>query len=153
MNRFFKSAAYVVALVAILTGCGEDDDKPAGSDERSIIAMTFEGQYGNTTITRTADNAEVSFQWNTATPGGDLSKIKVTKIDVSKDATCSVKVGDELNFNNSSKSVTVTVTAQNGTPLNWTVKLTEYTPDPGSGENDITAISFEGQIGDAVINN
>ena len=140
----------VAAFSLVLVGCGGNDDKPSGSEERSITGISFDGQIGTAKIERTASNAEVTFQWNTSS--GSPASIEIKTLAISEKATASVKVGDKLNFDNAEKTATITVTAENGTPLVWTVIMDPFTPGAGSEENDITEISFGGQIGDATIN-
>lgn len=145
----FLSLMLVAAFGMVWSSCSNDDDKPSGSEERSIVGISFDGQVGNATITRTADKAEVTFTWNTTS--GSAASIEVKTLSISDKATCSVKVGDKLNFDNAAKSATITVTAENGTKLDWKVIMDPFTPAVGSDENDIVSISFVGQLGDVTM--
>ena len=139
----------IAALGFILIGCGDKEDKPSGSNERSIISISFDGQIGNAEIVRTPDRAEVRFQW--ATLSGSLSSVEVKAITVSPNATASVQAGGRLNFDNSGKTATITVTAENRETLEWTVIMDPVEIGIGSAENEITGISFVGQAGEAKI--
>lgn len=152
MNKFVKSFFKVMLLAAFVfvVSCDKDDDKSKGSEERSITAISFEGQVGDVTIKRTsADAGEVLFTWNVTT--GSLSSVVVKSISISDKATASVKAGDALNFDNADNTAIITVSAENGTKLDWKIKLTPFTPDAGSGENAIISIKFIGQLGDATV--
>ena len=154
MKTFVKTSFLSLMLVAafgiVLSSC-KKDDKPSGSDERSIVSISFDGQVGNATINRTSDKAEVLFTWNTTS--GSAASIEVKTLTISKDAKASVNVGDKMNFDNPNKTASITVTAENGTPLEWKVIMTPFTPEPGSNENAIVSISFKGQLGDATVSN
>ena len=139
----------IAAFGLVLVGCGGDDDNPSGSVERSIISISFDGQVETPEINRTADKAEVLFTWNTTT--GSLASVELKSLVISDKAKASVQVGDKLNFDNAGKTVDITVTSENGTPLVWKVILTEFTPQAGSSENDVESVSFVGQVGEASI--
>ncbi|MBP7462890.1 MAG: hypothetical protein KA793_01060 [Bacteroidales bacterium] len=94
--------------------------------ERNIIGITFADQVGTATITRDGNNAEINFTYNTSA-SADFSAIKIQKLEISYGASSSVNVGDALNFQNDSKSATITITPANGESLIWTVILKPFT--------------------------
>ncbi len=56
----------------------------------------------------------------------DFSNILINSLEISYGATATVKIGDKLNFNNTEKAATVTITPANGEPLIWKIKASLY---------------------------
>jgi len=145
----FVALMLIAALGLVLSTC-KDDKVNSGSEERSIVSISFEGQVGNVSIKRpSADVGTVEFQWDIAS--GNPASIEVKTLSISDKATASVKVGDKMNFDNSTNTATITVTAENGKRLDWKVIMEPFEIGGGSEENDIVGISFVGQAGEAVI--
>lgn len=113
--------------------------------ERNIINITFDGQVGNATVTRNGEEGTISFTYNTST-SKDFSAIKIGAMEISYGASASVKAGETLNFENTAKSATITVTPVNGEPLNWIVKLNPFT-ETLLGTWDITGLWVYGGTG------
>jgi len=93
-----KIAAYAFTVIA--------------KDENDITAFTVPGQVGNAVIDTTAHT--VTFYM----PFGSAVTALAPAISVSEDATISPLSGETQDFTN---PVTYTVTAQNGSPQDWTV--------------------------------
>ena len=94
----------------------------AWNRERNIIEMSFSGQIGKSKITRVGNTATIEF----LDYSEDFTNIQVNSLEISYGATATVKEGDKLNFNNATKSATVTITPANGEPLIWTLKASLY---------------------------
>lgn len=125
------------------TGCVKDlqDDVNAGgwNHERSITGITFENQVGTAIIEEVSDTegiVEVTINM-TAVP--DLSAVKVSKLELSYQATASVEPGDVLNFENESKSASIVVTATTGEQREYVVTVSEFMEDL-VGTYDVTGL-------------
>jgi hypothetical protein len=90
--------------------------------ERNILNINFENQVGTATIVREGNKAQIDFTCNT-TNMTSLSAIKINLLEVSFEASSSVSAGDALNFENTDKKATITITPLNGEPLEWTIIL------------------------------
>lgn len=117
---------FLSLIVPILFACQKDpmsEIKDGGwNKERNIIDMTFSGQIGKSKITRVGNTATIEF----LDYSDDFSNIQINSLEISFGAAASVKIGDKLNFNNTAKSSTVTITPANGEPLVWTIKASLY---------------------------
>lgn len=113
--------------------------------ERNILNIAFEGQVGKAAITRNGEEATISFTYNTSN-SADFSAIKISDIEISYGAKASVINGETLNFENDSKTATITVTPANGEPLDWVIKLNPFT-ETLLGTWDITALWMFGGTG------
>ena len=125
------------------TGCVKDlqDDVNAGgwNHERSITGITFENQVETAIIEEVSDTegiVEVTINM-TAVP--DLSAVKVSKLELSYQATASVEPGDVLNFENESKSASIVVTATTGEQREYVVTVSEFMEDL-VGTYDVTGL-------------
>ncbi|WP_010421121.1 hypothetical protein [Anaerophaga thermohalophila] len=129
-------------LFLILFGCQKDplEDIEDGSwnKERNIIDISFEGQIGDAEITRTEETAEVIFSFN-MNAGIPLSDVKIKSLEISYGAEATVNTGESLNFDNENKTATIQVIPENGSPLEWTIKLDPFT-ELMSGSWDINDI-------------
>lgn len=90
--------------------------------ERNIIEVSFSGQIGKSKITRAGNVATVEF----LDYSDDFSNIQINSLEISYGATTTVKIGDKLNFNNTEKTATVTISPANGEPLVWKIKASLY---------------------------
>jgi hypothetical protein len=126
-----KRNYYIFILLMLTTICACQKDTMADitdgkwNKERNILNISFENQVGTATITRSGNTATIVFKCNT-TNLSDLSSIKLNLLEISYGATASVKAGDCLNFENSNKQATITVTPVNGEPLQWVITLTPF---------------------------
>lgn len=105
----------------------QDDVNDGGwNHERSIIDIQFENQVGTATIeTVDATTGNISLSINIdAVP--DLSSIKLKMLQLSYQATASLNVGDALNFENGSKSASITVTSTTGEKRDYTITVSEF---------------------------
>lgn len=142
MKHFLKYVG-IACLVLTQTGCVKDlqDDVNAGgwNHERSITGITFENQVGTAIIEEVSDTegiVEVTINM-TAVP--DLSAVKVSKLELSYQATASVEPGDVLNFENESKSASIVVTATTGEQREYVVTVSEFMEDL-VGTYDVTGL-------------
>lgn len=127
--KIIKNALIILTATLTLAGCQKDPlaevNEGAWNKERNIIDITFNGQIGDATITRTNDAATISFKYNTG--AGPVNSVMIKAMEISYGASTSVSVGQTLNFDNASSSATVMVTPANGEPLEWTITLTPFT--------------------------
>ena len=142
MKHFLKYVG-IACLVLTQTGCVKDlqDDVNAGgwNHERSITGITFENQVGTAIIEEVSDTegiVEVTINM-TAVP--DLSAVKVSKLELSYQATASVEPGDVLNFENESKSASIVVTTTTGEQREYVVTVSEFMEDL-VGTYDVTGL-------------
>lgn len=105
----------------------QDDINDGGwNHERSILDIQFENQVGTAVIERVDEiTGNVGLAINIdAVP--DLSNIKLKSLQLSYQATASLKVGDALNFENASRSALITVTSTTGEKRDYTVTVSEF---------------------------
>lgn len=127
-----RLAKYIllVGIALLQQACVKDlqDDVNDGgwNHERSIIDIQFENQVGTATIeTVDATTGNISLSINIdAVP--DLSSIKLKMLQLSYQATASLNVGDALNFENGSKSASITVTSTTGEKRDYTITVSEF---------------------------
>ena len=105
----------------LLNSCNNKYDELI-SPERNILNISFAGQIGPAEIERTTGKAEISFTYRGASP----ASIEVKNLELSWKAQASVAVGSTLNFDNSTNTAVITVTAENGKSLDWTVKMVPF---------------------------
>lgn len=127
-----KITKYIlIALVAFAQqSCVKDlqsDLNDGGwNHERSIIDIKFENQVGKAVIENTdSSTGEITLAINVAAVP-DLSNIKLKKIQTSYQATSSVAIGEALNFENDTKTASLTVTATTGETREYTIHVTEF---------------------------
>lgn len=125
----------------------QDDINDGGwNHERSIIDIQFENQMGTAnieTLDATTGSIEVSINVD-AVP--DLSNIVLKSMQLSYQATASVRVGEALNFENASKSATITVTSTTGEQREYTISISEFT-ETLVGTWDIQKLTVYGGTG------
>lgn len=147
--KSIKYMLFALAAISLLNACQKDPLEEVNdgnwNKERNIIGISFNGQVGNATINRDGDIATIEFTYNTAV-SEDLSTITVTALEISYGANASVSVGDVLNFDNTDNTATITVTPVHGDPLNWTIKLNQFT-ETLLGTWNITNLSVYGGTG------
>ena len=104
----------------------EDLEDGGWNNERSVINIRFENQVGKPVVTRIDDQTgTIDVKINVADIP-DLSKIKVQGMELSYDASASLQVGDVVNFENESKSSTLTVTSPTGISREYTIRVEEF---------------------------
>ena len=95
--------------------------------ERQVIDIKFENQIGKAEIDNfdaTTGYIDISINVD-AVP--DLSNVKIASMQLSYQATASVKVGDALNFENPDRAATITVKAVSGETRQYTIYVSEFT--------------------------
>lgn len=143
MKRIF---ALVLALVTLVTACEKPDDggkKKGGSHERSIIAIAFAGQTGGVAEIISDDPAVGTVNIELA-GYVDLSKVEITALTISYNATSSVKKGDFLDF--SGEAPEIVVTSEAGDVRTYTINAKTFT-ETLVGCYKITGSMFYGGIG------
>lgn len=115
--------------------------------ERNIINISFEGQVGQTIITRTGNTATINFTYNNI-GYPNLSAVKISTLEISYGASIPVKAGGTLNFENTNKTAVIPVTPANGDPLEWELILTPFN-ETILGTWDITGLYVYGGTGPA----
>ncbi|MGJ8736512.1 Ig-like domain-containing protein, partial [Zobellia laminariae] len=108
--------------------------QPAGSGENAITGFELPGQ-------TEVDIDEASFLVTVTVPDGTALNSAPSVLNVSANATVNPARSVVQDF---SGAVTYTVTAENGTPQEWTVNVAVL-PPTGSGANAITAFSLPEQ--------
>lgn len=94
--------------------------------ERSIVDIKFENQVGKAVIENTdSSTGEITLAINVAAVP-DLSNIKLSKLQTSYQAISSLAVGESLNFENDTKTASLTVTATTGETREYTIHVTEF---------------------------
>lgn len=116
------------------------------NNERSIIDIKFENQVGAAEITRIdGSSGTIGITINVgAVP--DLSNIAISSLQLSYGAEATVAIGDALNFENSSRSATVTVTSPTGLSREYTITADEF-QETLLGTYDITGLVVYGGTG------
>lgn len=124
MNKIF----YFLVIFSVLTSCKKNplDEVEDGvwNKEKRLIAINFEGQAGDATISINLDDhtrgtAEVVIL--NLNPESKLESLKVNSLEVSYGATASVKKGDILKLDARTKTTEITVTGANGEARIYTV--------------------------------
>lgn len=122
--RYMLAVCCILSLAACKKSLMDDVDNDSWNKERNVLGIKFEGQVGKATITRNGDETLISFTYNVAE--GDINSVKIKNMEISYDASSSVKEGDSLDFDNETKSTTITITPKHGEPLVWHIKLNEF---------------------------
>lgn len=151
--KLFRFTAVLAAFAMIFAcnpeeqpGGGGKDNGKTGSHERTLLAIEFEGQIGEATITPVdAETGTVEFQLSTAIVA-DFSQVEITTLTVSYGATCSVSKGDKIDL--TAAAPTITVTAEAGDTRVYTLNMTTFT-ESFEGCYAITGSSILGGLGDA----
>lgn len=128
-----KKTIYILLAFIALTQIGcqndplEDIQKGNWNNERSILGIKFENQVGKAVITRVDDaTGEINLAINIdAVP--NLTSIKIKELVLSYKATSNVLEGQTLNFENATKSNTLTVTSPTGKERVYTIKVSSFT--------------------------
>ncbi|MBW8331814.1 MAG: hypothetical protein K0M40_07330 [Prolixibacteraceae bacterium] len=96
------------------------------NNERNVINIKLENQVGKAVIERIDDQKGIINLTINVDAVPDLSSIKMSSIQLSYGATSSVNIGDPLNFENASKSTTMTVTSPTGKTREYTIIATSF---------------------------
>lgn len=147
-----KIAKYILIAVVALAqqSCVKDpleDVKDGGwNHERTILNIKFENQVGTATIeTLDATTGQITVAINVAAVP-DLSSIKLSKLETSYQATSSVAVGDAMNFENDSRTASLTVISTTGEKRDYTIHVTEFS-ESLVGTWDINKLTIYGGTG------
>jgi hypothetical protein len=129
MNKTFKYSLFILCVV-ILQSCVKDmqDDLNDGgwNQERSVLDLKFKNQVGQAEIERIDDTTgEIIVTLNVGAIS-DLSKVEVESIQLSYQATASVKKGETLNFSNPERKATLTVISETGKTREYSIYATEF---------------------------
>lgn len=127
-----KKILYVLFAVITLTQSGcqndplEDIEEGNWNNERNVLEIKFENQVGKAKITRVDDQTgTINLAINVgAVP--NLSHIVIKEMVLSYGAKSSVNEGEALNFENTQKSATLTVTSPTGKSRNYTVVASSF---------------------------
>jgi len=129
MNKIFKYSLFF-AVAILLSACQKDmqDDINDGgwNNERSVLNIKFKNQVGTADITRIDDTTgEITITLNVdAIP--DLSKVELESMELSYQAIASASVGSALNFDNSERKASITVTSNTGKIREYNIYATEF---------------------------
>ncbi len=128
MNNIIRFASFMICILA-LQSCVKDlqDDVNDGgwNHERSVIGIEFENQIGAASIENVdASTGNIDLAINVGAQPS-MASVKLKKLDLSFQATSSVKVGDALDFSNGQASFTVTSTL--GETRTYTIHVSEFT--------------------------
>ena len=128
MNNIIRFASFMICILA-LQSCVKDlqDDVNNGgwNHERSVIGIEFENQIGAASIENAdATTGHIDLAINVGAQPS-MTSVKLKKLDLSFQATSSVKVGDALDFSNGQASFTVTSTL--GETRTYTIHVSEFT--------------------------
>lgn len=141
---------FITCLAFSQQACIKDlqDDVNDGrwNHERQIIEIQFENQIGLAQIVSSnASIGTVDISLNLY-DDPDLTQVELKKIQLSYQATASVKPGETLNFDNPSRTATITVTSILGETCEYTIKVSEFI-EPLVGIWDIEKMTVFGGTG------
>ncbi|RED95301.1 hypothetical protein [Marinoscillum furvescens] len=147
MNYILKITLLV--LVVVQFGCVKDPFKEfeegSWNNERSILEIQFEHQVGAAQIERDGpESGTITLGINELAV--DFSSVKLSSLVVSYDANASVAVGETLNFDNTEKSATVSVTSPTGLTRDYTIILEPFT-ETLVGTYEVTGLVVWGGTG------
>lgn len=142
---------FAVASMAVLAqGCVKDlqDEINNGNwnHERQVLDIKFDNQVGLASIEivdATSGTIEIAINVD-AVP--DLSDIRLASMQLSYQATASVKPGDALNFDNPAREASLSVTAASGETRTYTIHVSEFSEDI-CGVWNIQALTVYGGTG------
>lgn len=105
----------------------QDDLNDGGwNNERSILDLKLKNQVGSAEVERIDDKTgEVILTLNVGAIQ-DLSKVEIESIELSYQASASVKKGESLDFNNTERKASVTVTSETGLTREYAIYVTEF---------------------------
>lgn len=131
MKSIYFKLLPVTAILLVSAACERDMQSEINggkwNHERQVIDIKFENQIGVAEIDNfdaTTGFIDISINVD-AVP--DLSNVKIESMQLSYQATASVSVGDALNFENDSKSASITVKAVSGETREYTIYVSEFT--------------------------
>ena len=115
-----------ISLFACVTDPLKEIEEGNWNNERSIINIKLENQVGKAVIERIDDQTGTIVLAINVDAVPNLSDIKLSSIQLSYGAVSSVKMGESLNFENASKSATMTVTSPTGKTREYTITATSF---------------------------
>ena len=124
-----KTLRYFALFCAVIFGmsaCTKEIDKDYVSNECSILDIRLHGQLGNAEIKRTDDAKGEITIFIFADENYPWSKVTVDALVLSSRATSTADGAAVLNFSNPDRKATVTVTAESGRKVKWTIYLKPY---------------------------
>ena len=124
--KFAILLLFVVSLFSCVTDPLKDIEEGNWNNERSVINIKLENQVGKATIERIDDQTGTIVLASNVDAVPDLSSIKLSSIQLSYGAESSVKVGESFNFENASKTATMTVTSPTGMTREYTITATSF---------------------------
>lgn len=131
-DTYMKIVKYILIILVALAqqSCLKDPQSDVNdggwNHERSIIDIKFENQVGKAVIENTdSSTGEIALTINAAAVP-DLSNIKLSKLQTSYQAMSSVAIGEVLNFENETKTASLTVTATTGETREYKIYVTEF---------------------------
>lgn len=129
MNKILKYSLFIIATL-LLQSCVKDmqDDLNDGgwSSDRLVLDIKLANQVGKAEIERIDDKTgEIELSLNIDAIA-DLSKVELEKLQLSYDATSSVSVGGTLDFNNSERATSITITSATGQSREYKLYASEF---------------------------
>ena len=146
LTKYILLACIVLTQQACVKDLQDDINDGGWNHERTILDIQFENQMG-TALIETVDAAtgDINLAINVdAVP--DLSNIRLKKLQLSYQAEASLEVGDALNFENGSRSASITVTSATGETRNYTITVSEFT-ETLVGTWDVKKLTIYGGTG------
>ena len=146
LTKYILLACIVLIQQACVKDLQDDINDGGWNHERTILDIQFENQMG-TALIETVDAAtgDINLAINVdAVP--DLSNIRLKKLQLSYQAEASLEVGDALNFENGSRSASITVTSATGETRNYTITVSEFT-ETLVGTWDVKKLTIYGGTG------
>ncbi|MDR0938230.1 MAG: hypothetical protein LBN29_02580 [Mediterranea sp.] len=129
MNKIMSYCALAIGIT-LTHSCVKDmqDDLHKGgwNHERSITGISFANQVGQPVIQRIDESTgTIDITLNVgAIP--DLSKVELTNLQLSYQATAGVKPGDMLDFSNDARTASIIVTSTLGETRAYTITAAEF---------------------------
>lgn len=123
--KLYINNLFLLLLALTVVSCVKDPfdefDEGNWNNERSILSIKLENQVGKELITRVDDQTgTIALGINTGAVA-DLSDIKINALVLSYGAEATVQTGESLNFENDSRSSTITVSSPTGKARVYTV--------------------------------
>ena len=141
LTKYILLACIVLTQQACVKDLQDDINDGGWNHERTILDIQFENQMG----TVDAATGDINLAINVdAVP--DLSNIRLKKLQLSYQAEASLEVGDALNFENGSRSASITVTSATGETRNYTITVSEFT-ETLVGTWDVKKLTIYGGTG------
>ena len=140
----------LTAMASLVLSCTKDlqDDLKEGgwNHERTILDIKFQNQMGLPVIeTIDAHTGDIKVTINVEVIP-DMSQVKLEKLQLSYQATASVKAGETLNFDNEEKTAILTVTSATGKQREYTIQASPFV-ETLAGTYDVKSYVLYGGTG------